>query len=276
MSNAKSYSDTAMIVISRSGGEGADLPANMTAVVDGSFKDGTTYTAGTYDDALNEGNDWDAGDHYLQLTNREEEMIDLVCANFDKVILVYNGANAFELGFIKDHPQIKSVLWAAGMGHVGMKALGEIVAGEVNPSGRTIDTYVYNMKETPWWNNFGDFNYTNMEDFAYVSTGFTGVETKAEVSFINYVEGIYVGYKFYETAAVEGLIDYDSVVQYPFGYGLSYTSFEQTMGDITESNGTISFDVTVTNTGSVAGKDVVEVYYNPPYENGGMSRILLC
>ncbi|WP_029233227.1 glycoside hydrolase family 3 N-terminal domain-containing protein [Butyrivibrio sp. VCB2006] len=272
ISNAKSYSDTAMIVISRSGGEGADLPANMTAVVDGSFKDGTTYTAGTYDDTLNEGNDWDAGDHYLQLTNREEEMIDLVCANFDKVILVYNGANAFELGFIKDHPQIKSVLWAAGMGHVGMKALGEIVTGEVNPSGRTIDTYVYNMKETPWWNNFGDFNYTNMEDFAYVSTGFTGVETKAEVSFINYVEGIYVGYKFYETAAVEGLIDYDSIVQYPFGYGLSYTSFEQTMGDITESNGTISFDVTVTNTGSVAGKDVVEVYYNPPYENGGIEK----
>ncbi len=272
IANAKSYSDTAMIVISRSGGEGADLPTDMNAVIDGSYQDGTTYTAGTYDDTLNDGNDWDAGDHYLQLTNREEEMVDLVCSNFDKVILVYNGANAFELGFVEDHPQIKSVLWAAGMGHVGMEALGEIVAGEVNPSGKTIDTYVYEMEETPWWNNFGDFNYTNMEEFAYTSTGFTGVESTANVSFINYVEGIYVGYKFYETAAVEGLINYDDMVQYPFGYGLSYTTFEQTMGDITESDGNISFDVTVTNTGSVAGKDVVEVYFNPPYTNGGIEK----
>ncbi|WP_026652040.1 glycoside hydrolase family 3 N-terminal domain-containing protein [Butyrivibrio proteoclasticus] len=272
ISGAKSFSDTAMIVISRSGGEGADLPTDMPSVVDGSFQDGTTYTAGTYDDSLNEGNDWDAGDHYLQLTNREEEMIDLVCANFDNVILVYNGANAFELGFVKDHPQIKSVLWAAGMGHVGMEALGEIVTGEVNPSGKTIDTYVYDLQATPWWNNFGDFNYTNMDEFAYTSTGFTGIESTANVSFVNYVEGIYVGYKFYETAALEGLINYDDVVQYPFGYGLSYTTFEQTMGDITEADGNITFDVTVTNTGSVAGKDVVEVYYNPPYENGGIEK----
>ncbi|SFU69626.1 glycoside hydrolase family 3 N-terminal domain-containing protein [Butyrivibrio sp. INlla21] len=270
--NAKNFSDTAMIVISRSGGEGADLPADMVAVVDGSFQDGTTYTAGVYDDTLNEGNDWDAGDHYLQLTNREEEMIDLVCDNFDKVILVYNGANSFELGFINDHPQIKSALWAAGMGHVGMAALGEIVTGEVNPSGKTIDTYVYDYEKTPWWNNFGDFNYTNMDDFAYTSVGFTGTESTALVSFINYVEGIYVGYKFYETAALEGLIDYDQTVQYPFGYGLSYTSFKQEMGEITEADGNISFDVTVTNTGDKAGKDVVEVYYNPPYTNGGIEK----
>jgi beta-glucosidase len=273
ISGAKDFSDTAMIVISRSGGEGADLPTDMVSVVDGSFMDGTTYTAGVYDDALNSGNDWDAGDHYLELTNREEEMIDLVCSNFDKVILVYNGANAFELGFVKDHPQIKSVLWAAGMGHVGMAALGEIVTGEVNPSGKTVDTYVYDMQKTPWWNNFGDFNYTNMDDFAYVSTNFmTGGESRADVSFVNYVEGIYVGYKFYETAALEGLINYDDMVQYPFGYGLSYTTFEQKMSDITVADGKISFDVTVTNTGNVAGKDVVEVYYNPPYKNGGIEK----
>ena len=273
ISNAKSYSDTAMIVISRSGGEGADLPNDMVGMINGTYQDGTTYTAGVYDDTLNAGNDWDAGDHYLQLTNREEEMINLVCQNFDKVILVYNGANAFEMGFIEDHPQIKSVLWAAGMGHVGMEALGEIVAGTVNPSGKLIDTYVYDMEKTPWWNNFGDFNYTNMDEFAYISTSFmTGAESRADVSFINYVEGIYVGYKFYETAAVEGLIDYDATVQYPFGHGLSYTSFTQEMGPITASNGQISFDVTVTNTGSVAGKDVVQVYFNPPYTNGGIEK----
>ena len=272
ISNAKAFSDTAMIVISRSGGEGADLPADMNAVVDGSYQDGTTYTAGVYDDSLNEGNDWDEGDHYLQLSNREEEMVDLVCKNFDKVVLVYNGANAFELGFVEDHPQIKSVLWSAGQGHVGMKALGKIMNGEVNPSGKMIDTYVYDLKATPWWNNFGDFNYTNMKEFEYTSVGFTGTESTAVPGFVNYVEGIYVGYRFYETAAAEGFIDYDKVVQYPFGYGMSYTTFEQKMGDIKESNGQISIDVEVTNTGDVAGKEVVEVYYNPPYTNGGIEK----
>ena len=272
ISNAKAFSDTAMIVISRSGGEGADLPADMNAVVDGSYQDGTTYTAGVYDDSLNEGNDWDEGDHYLQLSNREEEMVDLVCENFDKVVLVYNGANAFELGFVEDHPQIKSVLWSAGQGHVGMKALGKIMNGEVNPSGKMIDTYVYDLKATPWWNNFGDCNYTNMKEFEYTSVGFTGTESTAVPGFVNYVEGIYVGYRFYETAAAEGFIDYDKVVQYPFGYGMSYTTFEQKMGDIKESNGQISIDVEVTNTGDVAGKEVVEVYYNPPYTNGGIEK----
>ena len=111
-------------------------------------------------------------------------MIKLVCDNFDKVIIVYNGANAFELGFVEDYSQIKGVLWTAGQGHVGMKALGEIVTGEVNPSAKLIDTYVYEMEETPWWNNFGDFNYTNMDEFAYTSTGFTGVESTAYVSSI--------------------------------------------------------------------------------------------
>lgn len=271
INNAKSFSDTAMIVISRSGGEGADLPEDMTAVVGGTYYDGTTYKAGTYDDSLNAGNDWDEGDHYLQLSNREEEMVDLVCQNFEKVILVYNGANAFQLGFVKDHPQIRSVLWSAGQGHVGMTALGEIVSGKVNPSAKTIDTYVYDVKQTPWWNNFGDFNYTNMDEYIYTQE-FFGTTSKEIPAFVNYVEGIYVGYKFYETAAAEGLINYDEIVQYPFGYGLSYTTFSQQMGPVSESGGEISFDVTVTNTGSVAGKDVVQVYVNPPYTNGGIEK----
>lgn len=269
--NAKAFSDRAMIVISRSGGEGADLPEDMVAVVDGSYQDGTTYKAATYDDTLNEGNDWDAGDHYLQLTNREEEMIGLVCDNFDNVILVYNGANAFEMGFVEDYAQIKGVLWTGGQGHVGMTALGEIVAGVINPSGKLIDTFIYDFEDAPWWNNFGDFNYTNMDEFKYTSE-FFGMVTEEIVSFVNYVEGIYVGYRFYETADAEGLIDYDEVVQYPFGYGMSYTTFEQEMGEIKESDGQISFEVTVTNTGNMPGKDVVQVYYNPPYENGGIEK----
>ncbi|MCR5452009.1 MAG: glycoside hydrolase family 3 C-terminal domain-containing protein [Lachnospiraceae bacterium] len=272
MTGAKEFSDTAMIVISRAGGEGADLPNNMQAIIDGKYQDGTTYTACTYDDSLNEGNDWDAGDHYLQLSNREEEMVDLVCQNFDKVILVYNGMNAFEFGFIKNFPQIKSFIWAPPGGHVGMKAFGEIVTGQINPSAKLPDTMVYELEETPWWNNFGDFNYTNMDDFAYTSVGFTGKESTATPSFVNYVEGIYVGYKFYETAAAEKFIDYDRTVQYPFGYGLSYTTFDQQMSDLTETDDMVEFDVTVTNTGDVAGKDVVQVYSNPPYENGGIEK----
>ena len=272
MANAKAFSGTAMIVISRPGGEGADLPNDVQAIIDGTYQDGTTYRAATYDDTLNEGNDWNAGDHYLQLDNREKEMVALVCQNFENVIVVYNGSNAFEFGFVKEYPQIKGLIWAAPGGHVGMTALGEVVSGKVNPSAKTVDTLVYNLKSTPWWNNFGDFNYTNMDEFKYTSVGFTGTESTSIPSFVNYVEGIYVGYRFYETAAAEGLINYDEVVQYPFGYGLSYTTFTQKMSEIPDNGDTISFTVDVTNTGTAAGKDVVEVYSNPPYTNGGIEK----
>ena len=272
MSNAKAFSDTAMIVISRPGGEGADLPTDVQAIIDGTYQDGTTYRAATYDDALNEGNDWNAGDHYLMLNNREKEMMALVCQNFENVIVVYNGSNAFEFGFVKEYPQIKGLIWAAPGGHIGMTALGEVVSGKVNPSAKTVDTLVSDLKSTPWWNNFGDFNYTNMDEFNYTSVGFTGQEATAIPSFVNYVEGIYVGYRFYETAAVEGLIKYEDVVQYPFGYGLSYTTFTQKMSDIKDDGANLTFTVDVTNTGTVAGKDVVEVYSNPPYTNGGIEK----
>ena len=272
MANAKAFSDTAMIVISRPGGEGADLPTDVQAIIDGTYQDGTTYRAATYDDTLNEGSDLSAGDHYLMLDNREKEMMALVCQNFENVIVVYNGSNAFEFGFVKEYPQIKGLIWAAPGGHIGMAALGEVVSGKVNPSAKTVDTLVYDLKSTPWWNNFGDFNYTNMDEFKYTSVGFTGTESTSVPSFVNYVEGIYVGYRFYETAAVEGLINYDEVVQYPFGYGLSYTTFTQKMSDIKDNGETLSFTVEVTNTGTVAGKDVVEVYSNPPYTNGGIEK----
>ena len=110
-----------------------------------------------------------------------------------------------------------------------------------------------------------------MEDMAVEGMN-SGMAQTYYPSFTNYVEGIYVGYKYYETADDEGTIDYDTTVQYPFGYGLSYTTFTQEMSDLTVNDGTISFDVTVTNTGDVAGKDVVEVYYNPPYTNGGIEK----
>ena len=280
MENAKAFSDTAMVVITRVGGEGADLPTDMASVVDGSWirrvaqaygsERGTAYYNGTYDDSLNEGNDWDKGDHFLQLSNREEDLLDLVTANFDNVILVYNGANAFQMDFLKDYPQIKGVLLCPGTGQSGFEGFGKVVSGEVNPSGRTVDTYVSNLKNAPWWNNFGDFKYTNTEELNSDSSFFDPEGTTP--SFVNYVEGIYVGYKFYETAADEGLINYDDEVVFPFGYGLSYTSFTKEMSGITNDGTSLNFTVTVTNTGSVAGKDVVEIYSDPPYTNGGIEK----
>lgn len=254
LSGAKSFSDTAMVVITRVGGEGADLPSDVSKV--------------TYTDNSKDYKDFEEGDHYLQLSKTEKDLVDLVCSNFDNVILVYNGANAMELGFLNEYKQIKSAIWCPGTGQSGFEALGEIISGDINPSGKTSDTFVKDLTKTPEYNNFGSFTYDNMADFS--GKAFKGENTYP--SFVNYVDGIYVGYRFYETAAEEGLIDYDNTVVYPFGYGLSYTGFTQKMGALTEADGKITFDVTVTNTGEVAGKDVVQVYYNPPYTNGGMEK----
>lgn len=255
---AKDFSDTAVIVISRIAGEGHnDMPGDVTEA--------------SYDNDLNGYNDFEAGEHYLQLSRTERDLVDLVCGNFDNVILVYNSANPMELGFINDYDQIRAAVWFQGPGHTGFEALGKILSGEVNPSGRTTDTFIYDMTTAPWWNNWEATHYSNMEDMAVEGMN-SGMAQTYYPSFTNYVEGIYVGYKYYETASDEGFINYDDIVQYPFGYGLSYTTFTQKMSNLTVGGGNISFDVTVTNTGDVAGKDVVEVYYNPPYTNGGIEK----
>lgn len=260
ISNAKDFSDEAIITITRVGGEGADLPMDMTA-------DGITYTNNSEDYA-----DFQKGESFLQLSQTERDMIDLVTKNFSKVTLVYNGANTFQFDFLSDYPQIKSVVWCPPAGQTGFSALGDVLAGETNPSGKTSDTFLKDLTQSVSYNNFGLFEYTNMDDLAAKYTGFTGDEVTAIPGFVNYTEGIYVGYKFYETAAAEGAIDYDSMVAFPFGYGLSYTSFEQKLDDVTYEDGKVTVDVTVTNTGDTAGKDVVEVYYNPPYTNGGIEK----
>ena len=194
MNNAKAFSDTAVIVLARSDGEGQDLPAEM----------------------------------------------------------------------------------APGTGRTAMNALGKILKGTVNPSGHTVETYIYDQKATPAYNNYGSFTYDNvdalLEQYTAFDPGFQGA-----LSFVNYVEGIYVGYRFYETAYAEAqagsmTFDYDSVVQYPFGHGLSYTTFNQQIQNFSDNGNNVSFDVTVTNTGSVAGKEVVEVYFTPPYNNGGIEK----
>ena len=267
--NAKAYSDTAIIVIARSGGEGADLPTSLDPNIPDTFNDdgqGTFFsqTGVRYSEWPE---DLDASKHYLELTTREKAMVDRVTSEFSNVIVVINASNAMELGWLNEYPSIKAAILAPGPGQTGFNALGNILTGKVNPSGKTIDTFVADLTKAPYFKNIGEFQYTNLADVSPLSYGFP-----VTPNFVNYVEGIYVGYRFYETAAAEGLINYDEEVVYPFGYGLSYTTFEQTMGEITEKDGVISFDVTVKNTGSVAGKDVVEVYFNPPYTNGGIEK----
>ena len=256
--SAKEYSDVAVVVLSRKAGEGHnDIPMDVRKAA--------------YDNNSDEYDDFPEGEHYLQLSQTERDMVDMVCSNFDNVIVVYNGANQFELGFADEYPQIKSVVWCPGTGNVGFNALGKVFSGEVNPSGKTPDTFIYDMTTAPWWNNAEKMEYTNLADLAVEGMN-AGTAQVYAPAFTNYVEGIYVGYKYYETAAQEGAIDYDKTVQYPFGYGLSYTEFEQKMGELEEKDGQISVDVEVTNTGDVAGKDVVEVYYKPPYTNGGIEK----
>ena len=256
--SAKEYSDVAVVVLSRKAGEGHnDIPMDVRKAA--------------YDNNSDEYDDFPEGEHYLQLSQTERDMVDMVCSNFDNVIVIYNGANQFELGFADEYPQIKSVVWCPGTGNVGFNALGKVFSGEVNPSGKTPDTFIYDMTTAPWWDNAEKTEYTNLADMAVEGMN-AGTAQVYAPAFTNYVEGIYVGYKYYETAAQEGAIDYDKTVQYPFGYGLSYTKFEQKMGELEEKDGQISVDVEVTNTGDVAGKDVVEVYYNPPYTNGGIEK----
>jgi len=279
MSQAKEFSNTAVIVIGRSGGEGADLPTDMNAVIKGTYNiadkvskapNNYGYFCATYENNGTEP-DFDEGESYLELSNPEEAMIEKVCANFENVVVVINANNTMELGWVDNYEQIGAVILAPGAGATGFEALGEIVNGTVNPSGKTADTFVKDLFKTPYINNIGNHAYTNVDD---LKQQIVDADNAAEgnLAFVNYAEGIYVGYKFYETAAAEGFLNYEDAVQYPFGYGLSYTTFEKTMENFKDNGDTVSFDVVVKNNGNVAGKDVVEVYYTAPYTNGGIEK----
>ena len=280
MDEAKAFSDTAVVVIARGGGENYDLPTDMNAVINGTYNiasqvsinpDVYPYTKVTYQ---NNGDydDFEPGESYLELSVTEEKLLDLVCANFDKVIVIINACNPMELGFLETHENIDAALLTPAPGARGFDALGNILSGLVNPSGRTVDTYVYDLQTTPTINNIGIINYTGYETLAAEILK-KDPTYQGSMSLVNYNEGIYVGYKFYETAAQEGLIDYGTTVQYPFGYGLSYTSFAQKIESFTDNGDTIDLTVSVTNTGTIPGRDVVEVYYTPPYYNGGIEKV---
>jgi beta-glucosidase-related glycosidases len=267
---AKAFSDVAVVVLARSGGEGADLPTSYYVEEDTFKASGGGLWGGAEGLRMSEyAEDLDESKTYLEPTTRELQMIDRVAKEFSTVIVVINSANTMELGVLDQYDSVKAAIYTPGAGQAGFTALGKILNGEVNPSGKTADTFVYDLTKTPYFNNIGLFTYENMKQYGHIDDlGLVDMYP----SFVNYVENIYVGYKYYETAAKENFIDYDSTVQYPFGYGLSYTTFSQKMGDISEENGIVSFEVTVQNTGDVAGKDVVEVFFDPPYTNGGIEK----
>jgi beta-glucosidase len=262
MEQAKNYSDAAIIFLARSGGEGADLPRSMAGPDTFDPKGGPFGATGQkfgYED------DMDASKHYLELSNREKGMIDAVTKNFDNVILVVNSANSFELGWVEEYDEIKSILNVAGPGQNGFNSLGKVLSGEVNPSGRTVDLYTKDLLDPPAMANFGDFDYVIKNEDGSFSQAVDS--SNVLLKYVDYTEGIYVGYRFYETAAALGAINYEEKVQYPFGYGLSYTSFEQEVvaGSLNWTDEEVTVDVKVTNTGSVDGKEVVQLYSSAPY-----------
>lgn len=239
------YNDAAIVVISRSGGEGSDLTAQNFAE--------TKNVQG------NSGS-------YLELSTEEKDMLDAVNAKFEKVVVLINANNALELGWLNQYDHIKAAIWLGGVGQNGMYAIGEALAGTINPSGRLVDTYVYDANSAPAAQNAGaNFWVENKPNTNYVD--------QAD-QYAVYEEGIYVGYRYYETRYEDkvlnrdkvGTYDYASTVLYPFGYGLSYTNFEYSNFKVAR-DGNEAFDVTLTvkNTGSLAGKEVVQIYGQSPY-----------
>lgn len=277
------YSDAAIVVISREGGEGFDLPRTM-------FWDGRGYTNWDNADRQPVTGARSADDHYLQLDAYETAMLEEACKNFSNVIVVVNSASPVELGFLDDpdhyayHENIKAALWLGHPGANGLNALGRVLNGEVNPSGRTVDTYARNFRNDPSWYNFSN-NMVN-EGNRYWTRTSSGGEQDRNAWFVEYREGIYVGYRYYETMAAERNIAepgsgeewYSDAVVYPFGYGLSYSQFDWTVtepevaGSVIDGNAVIKVDVTVTNNGPYAGKDVIELYYTAPYTAGGIEK----
>lgn len=233
-----SYGDAAIVVIARTGCENGDLPRNMSVSTDGK----------------NTGS-------ILELDADERELLANVSAKFDKVIVLLNTSNPMEMGFLDEYG-VDACLWVGGVGEFGMSSIARILTGEVNPSGRLVDTYAYDVFSAPAMQNMGNFEYWK-----------DGGNTETEHHYLTYAEGIYVGYKYYETRyedvvlgrANAGDYSYDDVVQYPFGYGISYTDFTWSDYSVTEEDDKITVKVTVTNSGGMRGKEVVQVYYQSPY-----------
>ena len=259
---AKAFSDTALVVISRAGGEGQDIPRIQKK-----------YQL-----------EQDLTRSYLEISTEEEAMLNLVTENFDKVVVIVNTCNAMNLSFL-DNPKVDAAISVSGCGQSGTISIAKILAGEINPSGKTTDTYAYDLTTAATYANAPDCREFNGP------TGGARQYLNTTQLYIDYAEGIYNGYRWYETADAEGFWEsqfaldkwgvhnYDEVVQYPFGYGLSYSTFSQEIKSISPVNGAtitpeteIEVVVTVTNTGNVRGKEVVELYYTPEYKVNGVEK----
>ncbi|HEV7957531.1 MAG TPA: glycoside hydrolase family 3 N-terminal domain-containing protein [Marisediminicola sp.] len=248
LASFEEFNGAAIVVIGRGGGEGGDLTTNM------------------------EGSDanYEAGQHQLELNLDEKQLIALAKAHFDNVVVLVNASTTLELGILQDDEGIDSILAIGSPGQSGYAAVGKVLSGEVNPSGRTVDIYPADFTQDPSFVNMGDFQYSNISGLPEDA----GLGVDGGAYFVDYEEGIYVGYRYYETAATEGFLNYEDAVVYPFGYGLSYTSFSQSIvgSDLGAVDGEITVDVEVTNAGDVAGKDVVQLYYTAPYTAGGIEK----
>ena len=285
------YNDMALIVITRIGGEGFDMPRLMTRTDgDGKVTDVEGARAGK-------------DDHFLQLDQNESDMVKAVCdAGFDRVVVVLNTGQAIETGFLEetsgyvelkgydiDPAKIDAAIWMGFPGETGTRALGSILNGNVNPSGKLADTYSVDFKADPTWLNFGDNRITARgEGSNHVPGGDEYVFDPDEVAshdipgvyyyFVDYEESIYYGYRYYETRGAGNEEWYNDNVVYPFGHGLSYTDFTWTadFGSLggTTIDGKTKYTVTVTvhNDGDVAGKDVVQLYGHAPYTAGGVEK----
>ena len=267
--------DTSIVWLGRSGGEGADAPRQMDKA----------HGAVSFDQNPDK--------HYLELTNNEEKLIETVGAKSDKVIVILNSPSAMEIGELEDNENVDAVLWIGAPGKKGYNGFANVMTG-TSPSGRLPDTFAADFLNNPTILNFSDPNIyasNKTEDILarydevlkYTKNGET---MDRNVYYVGYEEGIYNGYRWYETAAAEGFFDdktapdgttdkyynRDNGVVYPFGAGLSYTTFSQKITSKTYEDGVFEFTVEVENTGDVAGKDVVQLYVEAPYTDGGIEK----
>lgn len=258
LNEAKAYSDTAIMVISRLCGEGGGNPSYQP-------KNGPT------------GESKDESRHYLEISNEEEKLLTYLGKNFEKVVVLINNCNQMELGKIETIEGVDACMYVGYTGTRGAVSIPKLLYGEASPSGRLVDTFAYDL-------------YTNPSTI--YNEPVWGNSERGEASYMDKVAGIYIGYKWYETADAMGLWSaengyekgYEGVVQYPFGYGLSYTTFDWTVDGIQVDGQTysenaqikkdskIDFTVTVKNTGSVAGREVVEIFGTAPYITGGIEK----
>ena len=255
---------TAVVVIGRGGGEGGDLSRDLLGTLNSGISSAFTPNAETAN--------YVAGQHQLELNKEELDLIKAAKENCGKVIVLLNSSTTMEIGpLVSGEYEVDAILAVGSIGSTAANAIGHILAGTVNPSGRTVDTWAADFTKDPTFLNFGSNPYTDVSNYYPAAEGDTAY-------FIEYEEGIYLGYRYYETAYVEAQagnypgFDYDSAVVFPFGYGLSYTSFEKTLDSVKVEGDNVVAKVTVKNTGSVAGKDVVELYYTAPYTKGGVEK----